>query len=82
MKEKSDLERLLRELLGNNNVKSYSLGWVLGKTKATEDSIREIYHFLKDHKLTNEKIPQVIPLFSICCLKYNPANSSLCCQPS
>ena len=51
-----NLESILKELLPNNPIDSFSIKWILDSPKATEDSIRSVYTFLINNRLKDEKI--------------------------
>ena len=52
----NDLELLLSELFGNVKVDSFGIEWILNSPGATEYSVREVYQFLKNKDVKDERI--------------------------
>ncbi|MEM7816091.1 MAG: hypothetical protein QXN71_03160 [Candidatus Aenigmatarchaeota archaeon] len=54
--DRENLDNLLSELLPGIEIDQFSIRWVLDSPKATEESIREVYRFLKEKSLSDDKI--------------------------
>src|SRR3989344_2348947 len=50
------LESILSELFPDSKVTTFSSDWILSRSRATEDSVREVYRFLRKKRLKNGKI--------------------------
>ena len=53
---RADLERLARELFLSSEIARFSIDWILNSPRATEDSVRQVYTFLKSKGLKDGKI--------------------------
>ena len=62
---RNDLERLLHELLPNENVRDFGIEWILNRPGATEESVREAYQFLKSKDIKNGRIATYSQLMGI-----------------
>ncbi len=50
------LERIVKELFPNEEIAPFSIDWILKSPRATEDSIRVVYTFLRSKGLKDDKI--------------------------
>ena len=53
---RENLERIVEELFPDREVAQFSTDWILNSPRATEDSVREVYRFLKGKGLEDSKI--------------------------
>ncbi len=56
MAVKENLERIVGELFPNSQIASFSMDWILNSPRATEDSVIEVYRFLRGKGLKDDKI--------------------------
>src|SRR3989344_2700005 len=59
------LESILSEFFPDSKIAPFSTDWILSRSRATEDSVREVYRFLRKKKLKNGKIARRAHLLGI-----------------
>ena len=60
----SSLEGIISESLGDRVISEFSKDYILTRPQATEDSVREVYVFLRSKGLKDEKIASRADLLS------------------
>jgi len=53
---KESLDKLIKELFPDKKITPFSMDWILNNPKATEDSVREVYRFLSNMGVANDRI--------------------------